>query len=185
MCSEPRSVRLVLALALVGAGTLTAQQRKPAPERTQLADALALAFPGCECTEETVVLDAAQQQRVQKAAPEAAVPASVVRQVVRRDGKVVGHAYVDRRTVRTHGQLLLVAVDPAGKLLRVELVAFDEPRQYRPRAKFYAQFEGKILDDELQLRAGIQPVAGATLSARAAVDAVRLLLAVHAALETK
>lgn len=180
MCSESRG--LIVAL-LVGAASLVAQA-PPAAERTRLAEALALAFPGCECTEQNRELDAARREQVTKAV-DAAAPAAVVRHVAKADGKVVGYAYVDRRTVRTHGQVLLVAVDAAGKLLRVELVAFDEPRQYRPRAKFYAQFAGKVLDADLQLRAGIQPVAGATLSARAAVDAVRLLLAVHAALEGK
>jgi hypothetical protein len=180
MCSDPQ--RLLVALLAV-AGALAAQA-PPTAERTRLAEALALAFPGGEYTEETRELDAKRREQVVKAV-DAEAPAKIVRHVAKVAGKIVGYAYVDRRTVRTHGQALFVAVDAAGKLLRVELVAFDEPRQYRPRAKFYAQFEGKVLDDKLQLRAGIQPVAGATLSARAAVDAVRLLLAVHAALEAK
>jgi Na+-translocating ferredoxin:NAD+ oxidoreductase RnfG subunit len=109
----------------------------------------------------------------------------VQRYVATKDGKVAGYAYVDRRIVRTHAQKLLVVLDAAGKVMRIEVLAFDEPHEYQPRAAFYAQFQGKDLGDPLQPRRGIQPVAGATLTVRATVDAVRTVLAVHAQLGAK
>ena len=149
------------------------------------AEAAALAFPGCVVVQQTASLSAEKQQLAKDAAKVDAVPASVVRYVATREGKVVGHAYVDRRTVRTHAQKLLVVLGADDKVTRVEILAFDEPREYRPRAAFYAQFQGKDLRDELQPRRGIQPVAGATLTVRATVDAVRTVLAIHAQLEAK
>jgi len=149
------------------------------------AEAAALAFPGCVVREETATLSAEQQQKAKEAAKVDAVPEKVVRYVATKDGKVVGHAYVDRHTVRTHAQKLLIAVDGDGKVQRIEILAFDEPRQYRPRAAFYEQFQGKGLTDDLQPRRGIQPVAGATLTVRATVDAVRTALAIHAQLGAK
>ena len=149
------------------------------------AEATALAFPGCVVKEETTSLSAEQQQKAKEAAKVDAVPAKVVRYVATKEGKVVGHAYVDRHTVRTHAQKLLIAVGTDGKVQRIEILAFEEPRQYRPRPAFYAQFQGKALSDDLQPRRGIQPVAGATLTVRATVDAVRRVLAIHAQLGAK
>lgn len=165
------------------ATSLGAQTPPPPPREATAptaAEAAALAFPGCTMQQVTVSLTDEQQRLAKEAARVAAVPASVVRHVASRDGKVVGYAYVDRRTVRTHAQQLLIVVDAEGKVGRVEVLAFDEPRQYRPRAPFYAQFQGLGLTAELQPRRGIQPVAGATLSVRATVDAVRTVLAIHA-----
>jgi len=170
MCSE----RLFAGwLALAGA---LAAQAPTAPEL------VALAFPGAAITTAERALTAAQQQAASERA-QTKVPASVPCHTATRDGKVVGYAYVDTRTVRTHGQSLLVCLDADGKVVRVEVLAFAEPRQYQPRAAFYAQFLGRGLDDTLRLRRGVASVAGATLSAVAAVDAVRTVLAVHAVLE--
>ncbi|HZN40631.1 MAG TPA: FMN-binding protein [Planctomycetota bacterium] len=167
--------------------TMLAAQTPPKVEASAPTDAeaAALAFPGSVVKEETTTLSAEQQQKAKDAAKVDTVPEKVVRYVATKDGKVVGHAYVDRHTVRTHAQKLLIVVDADGKVQRIEILAFDEPRQYRPRAAFYAQFQGKGLDDEMQPRRGIQPVAGATLTVRATVDAVRRVLAIHAQLGAK
>jgi hypothetical protein len=65
---------------------------------------------------------------------------------------------------------------------RVEVLAFDEPPDYLPRAEWYRQFDGRPLDAELDLRRAIRPVTGATLTARSTTDAVRRVLALHGAL---
>ena len=77
----------------------------------------------------------------------------------------------------------MVTVDPAGRVGRVEVLAFDEPPDYLPRAAWYRQFDGKALDAELDLRRAIRPVTGATLTARATTAAVRRVLAIHQVLE--
>lgn len=178
MCSEPRRPRLVLLLAVAAALPLAAQAPPAGGATLTAEEAAALAFPGCTVKAEAVTLTAAQQQAAKERAQVDAVPASGKRFVAIRDGKVVGHAYLDRRRIRTHAQLLLVALDAEHKVSRVEILAFDEPREYRPRPAFYAQFHGKARGDPLQPRKGIEPVAGATLSVRAAVDAVRTVLAI-------
>ncbi len=186
MCSDRLTARALLLASMLLATALQAQT--PAPVKVTApteAEAAALAFSGCVMKLETLLLDAEQQRRAKEAAKVATVPPSVVRHVASRDGLVVGHVYVDRRLVRTHAQKLLIAVGPDGKVVRVEVLAFDEPRQYRPRGPFYAQFTGLGLADGLQPRRGIQPVAGATLSVRATTDAVRTVLAIHAQLGAK
>ena len=187
MCSDLRLWRYARASGCVLFAAMLAAQTPAKVEASAPteAEAAALAFPGCVVREETATLSAEQQQKAKEAAKVDAVPEKVVRYVATKDGKVVGHAYVDRHTVRTHAQKLLIAVDGDGKVQRIEILAFDEPRQYRPRAAFYEQFQGKGLTDDLQPRRGIQPVAGATLTVRATVDAVRSVLAIHAQLGAK
>ncbi len=180
--SSRRSRNGIAAVSLLGmvlaAGSATAQDGMPS-----LAEALALAFPGATLTAPTHALDDAARARVGAAAGVECRLREIVRHEARREGAVVGYAFVDRRRVRTHAQELLVVLGADGRVRRVEVLAFAEPRRYRPAPGFFGQFEGRGLDDELQLRRGIRPVAGATLSARAAVDAVRTVLAMHAELQ--
>jgi len=72
-----------------------------------------------------------------------------------------------------------VVVDPVGRIGRIEVLSFDEPPEYLPRAAWYRQFDGRKLDAELELRRAIRPVAGATLTARATTDAARRVLALY------
>ncbi|HHN73741.1 MAG TPA: FMN-binding protein [Acidobacteria bacterium] len=96
-----------------------------------------------------------------------------------RQGKLLATAYIDTHLVRSLAETLLIAVDPAGRVRSVEVLAFKEPPEYRPRPGWYAQFNGRELGDELRIRKGIRVLAGATLSSHAATDAVRRCLAVH------
>lgn len=99
-------------------------------------------------------------------------------------GKLLGTAYFDVRTLRSHSQCLMVVVAPDGTTQRVTVLSFDEPLEYMPKAKWYESFQGRKLDDELQLKRGVHAVTGATLTARGTVNAVREILAVHTVLQT-
>jgi hypothetical protein len=150
-------------------------------ERVELTvdEAVKLAFPKCETKKSTVYLTEEQERRVAKLAG-TPLGSAIARPIeARKDGKLVGTAYVDAHKVRTMKETLFVVVDPDGKVARIELLAFAEPEEYAPRGKWYAQFLGRSLDDELQLKRGIRGIAGASLSARATTDAVRRVLALH------
>lgn len=146
-------------------------------------EALRLAFPDADTTRETVFLNDDQSERVEALCGHRPDTALVTRFRAVREGEVTGWAYLDTHRVRTLPESLLVIVSPAGEVVRVEVVTFREPLDYLPREGWYAQFEGRPLDDELELERAIRPVTGATLTARATTDAVRRVLAIHAALE--
>ena len=93
--------------------------------------------------------------------------------------RVLGYVYVDTHLVRTEQETLLIVIDPAGAVARVEVLAFDEPRDYLPSERWLEQFAGRRLDPGLRLRRGIRALSGATLSSEAATAAVRRALAVH------
>ena len=61
----------------------------------------------------------------------------------------------------------------------VRVLAFHEPLDYLPTERWYAQFEGKRAEDRLRVGGDIHGVVGATLSAQAASDGVRRMLAYY------
>lgn len=146
-------------------------------------EALALAFPGAVIEDERVFLTPDQRERAASRAGEEIPSALVARYVARRDGVVVGRAYVDTNVVRTKKETLLIALDADGSVRRIDVTAFLEPAEYAPPAPWLQQYENRPLADDLALNRAIRPIAGATLTARAVNSAVRRVLAIDAVLQ--
>jgi Na+-translocating ferredoxin:NAD+ oxidoreductase RnfG subunit len=147
-------------------------------------EALKLAFPAAAVARKTAFLTAEQQHEAQKASGDAELPSAlVVYYVATRDGREVGTAYFDTHNVRTMPETIMVAVDDAGRVARIEVLSFLEPEEYLPRPHWYEQFQGKPLSGELSMKRGIRPVTGATLTARATTEAARRVLALHQVLQ--
>jgi len=142
-------------------------------------EALALAFAGCTVERTSVYLTDEQREEIGELAGHDFERRILRPYVARKDGELVGTAYFDTHRVRTLDESLMVVVAPDDTIKRIELLAFGEPREYIPRAKWYAQFLGKKLDADLSLKRGIRGITGATLTARATLNAVRGVLAAH------
>ena len=143
-------------------------------------EALKLAFPGASVAHETAFLTPEQQKAAQKLSDDEEPPSALVNlYVATKDGAPVGTAYFDTHLVRTMPETIMVVVDPAGVIARIEVLSFMEPEEYMPRARWYEQFAGKSLNEELSTKRGIHPVTGATLTVRATTDAARRVLALH------
>jgi electron transport complex protein RnfG len=148
-------------------------------------EALKLAFPGAAVERKTAFLTDTEQQEVARLSGGPRPSALAVAYVATKDGRLVGTAYFDTHVVRTMTETLMVAVDPAGAITRVEVLSFSEPEEYLPREHWYAQFLGRTLDNELSVKRGIRPVSGATLTARATTEAARRVLALHRVLDAR
>jgi hypothetical protein len=144
-------------------------------------EALRLAFPaGTTVTRRTAFLTPAQQEAVKKLSGAGHLPSALATYYVGvRDGREVGTAYFDVHVVRTETETLMILVDSSGAIGRIEVLAFAEPEEYLPRTRWYAQFSGRKLDDELAVSRAIRPVSGATLTVRATTEAARGILALH------
>ena len=144
-------------------------------------DALRQAFPEPQTIERRVLyLDDAQAGRAGDRAG-AAVEARVIPYYVGLTGdRIKGYAYFDTHLVRTLPQTVLILLAPEGRIRAIEIVSFDEPEDYLPRARWLAQFEGVEDDGALAPGGRIHALTGATLSARAVTAAARRVLAVHA-----
>jgi hypothetical protein len=145
-------------------------------------EALALAYPGCEVERSTVYLSEAQRESAARESGVEVRSRLVHPYRARCGGRDGGTAYFDVHRVRTLEETLMVALDAAGAVSRVEVLSFREPQEYLPRDVWYDQFDGRRLDAELRIKRGIRGVTGATLTARATTEAVRRVLALHAVL---
>ena len=173
-------IRILIQLALLW---VLAAPAPAAPEVFLTPDeALELAFPEAKVERTQAFLTQEEEKRVGKLAKREYKGRTLVAYVARKDGKVIGTAYFDTHKVRTKRETLMVVVSPAGKVQRIEMLAFAEPKQYIPSGRWYGQFPGQKLEDKLELGRTIKGVTGATLTARATVDCVRRILAVHAVL---
>jgi electron transport complex protein RnfG len=146
-------------------------------------EALALAFPGAETVERhTAYLDAAQLGRAAElAGPGVEVASGVVTYYVAiRGGVPMGVAYFDAHRVRTLPEVLMVVLTAAGTVARIETVSFREPPEYQAPEGWLRLMEGRPLEEGLSLKRDIPNLTGATLTAQAAVGAVRRVLALHA-----
>jgi hypothetical protein len=96
-------------------------------------EALRLAFPGASVDRKTAFLTVAEQQEAARLSGAARPSALAVAYVATRDGRVVGTAYFDTHVVRTQTETLMVVIDAAGAIARVEVLSFAEPEEYLPR----------------------------------------------------
>ncbi len=146
-------------------------------------EALAAVFPDAEVEAERVFLTDDQVHRAAELAGGDPPRALVARYLARERGEVVGRAYVDTHVVRTKRESLLISLDAAGNVRRIDVTAFLEPPEYRPSGRWLDQYADRPLSEDLALERAIRPIAGATLTAIAANDAVRRVLAIDHVLE--
>ncbi|HEY0781874.1 MAG TPA: FMN-binding protein [Thermoanaerobaculia bacterium] len=142
-------------------------------------EAVKLAFAGCEVAHRTAYLTPEQVKRARELSGEEVPSALISYYVATRNGQPAGTAYFDTHQVRTQPETLMIAVDPQGKVTRIEVISFREPEDYLPKGVWYEQFLGKSLNRDLEIKREIRPVTGATLTARATTSAVRRVLALH------
>jgi Na+-translocating ferredoxin:NAD+ oxidoreductase subunit G len=167
-----RNIRLAfVVLPLLGTSSASASTALTKDE------VLALAFPNAKIDRHEHFLTEAQQVRVKELSGTDLKTRFIVAYEARQDGNLLGVAFFDTHVVRTLPESVMVAVSAKGIILRVEVVQFREPDEYRAPASWTKQLEGKALSPSLSLKAEIRPLSGASLTASALVDASRRVLA--------
>lgn len=156
----------------------------PAKEFLKVDEALKLAFPGSTIKRGTVYLTEAQKKKASKLA-KAKLSLGIVHpyEAFDEQGKLVGTAYFDTHQVRAKKESLMIVVSPSGTISRIEVCAFGEPVDYLPSGRWFAQFVGKRLNDDLNLKRDIRGITGATLSGEATTRCARRILALHEAIK--
>ena len=98
--------------------------------------------------------------------------------VGKRGGQTLGYAAIESHNVRTQPETVLILLSPTGELARVEMLAFHEPPEYQPPARWFERLYRRPLKD-LRLNQGVDGIAGATLSSRASLDGIRKVMAIY------
>lgn len=143
-------------------------------------EALKLAFPDADRIEDqSILLDDEQAGRIEELA-KSKLESRLVR-ISRgyRGSELLGYAVIDVNTVRTMPEAFLVVLSPGGEVQMLRLLAFHEPPEYMPPARWYEQFEHKTIEAPLRLGGDIHGIVGATLSSRATTEGVRRALALY------
>lgn len=141
-------------------------------------EALASVYPNASIRAEQIFLTAAQLERIATRSRSDVDQALIARYIAVRGGQTIGRAYVDTHIVRTKRESLLISLDAGGRVLRVDVTAFQEPPEYRASELWLGQYQGRALDDDLAVNRAIRPIAGATITTRATNAAVRRVLAI-------
>ena len=142
-------------------------------------EALQEAFPDASVERHTAFLDDRQVAQVRQLGGTEPSSRVVTYYQGIREGELVGTAYFDTHRVRTLPEVLMIVVGADASVLRVAVLSFLEPRDYLPGERWFEQFRGLRLSEGLSLKRQIRGITGATLSSRAATQAVRRVLALH------
>jgi electron transport complex protein RnfG len=138
------------------------------------------AHPGSEWKSENHYLTPTQLELAKSVSGVRMNGALVVRNVLTGTGGMpLLYAYTDTHKVRSHTETVIALVSPDGTVERVEVLQFDEPLEYLPKSQWYDTFQNARLDPELDLKRKIPLVTGASLSAKAVVEATRRVLGIH------
>jgi len=164
-----------LLIAILVPGTAGVAEAKVFASQKQ---ALAEAFPDASRIErKTLLLRAEQVAKLEALIGRKVEAKVVVIHVAYQGDEVLGYAEVAVHTVRTQPEAMLIVLSPDGRVRSVRIIAFHEPLDYLPTESWYAQFVGKGKGDGLRIGRDVHGVVGATLSAQAASDGVRRMLA--------
>lgn len=156
----------------------------PVKEFLKVDEALKLAFPGSTIKRGTVYLTKEQKKKAAKLA-KTKLSSGIVHpyEAFNEKDELVGTAYFDTHQVRSKNESIMIVVAPNGTISRIEVCAFGEPLDYLPSGSWYAQFVGKQLNDDLNLKRDIRGITGATLSGQATTRCARRVLAIHEAIK--
>lgn len=167
------------ALLLAAALAVAAPPAVRATVFTTRPQALALAFPDARIERRAFVLTGEQARAVQARAQVKVGSKLVAAYAAWRGDTLVGTAFFDTRTMRTMPAVIMVVVRPDITVERVDILAFHEPPDYRPPARWLGTFASRRLGDGLWPQRDLRNLSGATLSARAVTEGVRLALALY------
>jgi len=107
------------------------------------------------------------------------LPSKIVRlYLAKKEGETNCYGVVLSRKVRTKKAAVLYMIDPKGTIKAIEILAFGEPPEFQPKAKWLNHLQGKNLNDPLRVGRDVPTVSGATLSARNVTEGARLALAI-------
>ena len=143
-------------------------------------EALHLAFPDAEKVEaRDFFLTAEQRVEIERRAKSKVESDLVTVYVGHREGRITGYAFIDTHQVRTLPETFMVVLDPKGQVSATHVLAFHEPTEYMPSARWLQQFKQRNDPGEIRIGRAIASMTGSTLTAHAVAGAVRRALATH------
>ena len=133
-------------------------------------DALKQSLHAKNVTKKAMILTKDEHQKIQQLAKSKLKSKLFRLYTASSDDKVLGHGILLTQKVRSKTTAILYMIDTKGELLAIEVIAFNEPKEYMPSKRWLKQF-----NEEPQK---ISSITGATLSANAVKRAAKLAQAI-------
>lgn len=96
-----------------------------------------------------------------------------------KEDKLLGYGILVSQNVRSKNCVVMYHISNDSILKSIEIIAFNEPKEYLPSKKWTQVFSGVQTSQQLYLSKDIPIITGATLSARAVSDASRIAFAIY------
>jgi hypothetical protein len=168
---------LVAIAACAAAAGLPGTAAADVPVAVKEEAALRAVFPEAERFEaRDLVLDDATVARIEKLARARVRDRLVTFYTARKGDAVVGYGVIHSHVVRTKRETLSIGFEPDGRVRKIAVVAFLEPKEYEPSERWLAQFREKGPGDRLAVGQDVAPITGSTLTARGVAEEIRWLL---------
>lgn len=141
-------------------------------------EALELAFGKAIVENLSLFPDDTQTAKIQQLAKTKLESGLFTFYVGKENGKVLGYAAIESETVRTKPETVMILLSPEGELKSVTILAFHEPPEYMPPARWFESLAKRTLED-MDFSKGVDGVSGATLSTRSALSSTRKVMAIY------
>lgn len=141
-------------------------------------EALELAFGKATIENLSLFPDEMQSAKIQQLAKIKLESGLFTFYVGKENGKVLGYAAIESETVRTKPETVMILLTPDGELKSVTILAFHEPPEYMPPARWFESLAKRSLED-MDFTKGVDGISGATLSTRSALNSVRKVMAIY------
>ncbi|QOP45823.1 FMN-binding protein [Sulfurimonas paralvinellae] len=129
-------------------------------------------------TKKNILLSGEQFKKIQSTA-KAKLTTKIYRiYVAKEKGKTLGYGILINHKVRSKNAVVMYLITK-GKLLGIEIIAFNEPHEYIPSKTWQEQFQNIPTDKMLHLSRDIPTITGATLSARSVTESSRIAFAIY------
>lgn len=98
--------------------------------------------------------------------------------IAKKDNKILGYGILINKKVRSKNAVVLYLISK-DILKSIEIIAFNESREYLPTKRWKSQFQNISTNKMLKLSRNIVTITGATLSARSVTSGSRIAFAIY------
>lgn len=140
-------------------------------------DAMSQNFNAQTVTKKAMILTKKQQQKVQQLA-QVKLNSKLFRlYIAKKEEQTIGFGILLTQKVRSKSTAVLYMLTPKGVLRSIEIIAFNEPKEYLPGRRWMSQFEEKKTG-EFVSKDNLTMISGATLSANAIINVANIARAI-------
>ena len=139
--------------------------------------AMTKSFKAQTVTKKAMILTKKEQQKVQNLAKVKLSSKLFRLYIAKKSEQTIGFGILLTQKVRSKSTAVLYMLTPDGNLKNIEIIAFNEPKEYLPSKRWIAQFKEKKTKEFVE-NSDLTMISGATLSANAIIKVANIARAI-------